>query len=103
MAVGGDGRVNAATNPEGKVYVIDKAGKSSVFFDPAERYIWARANLHNRVMARAAKSAATRHFTVPPKELMFISRKFVGAYTFMTVIDAQIHSRQMLAGFLDRN
>jgi hypothetical protein len=43
VAVGGDGRVYAATNPEGKVYVIDRAGKSSVFFDPAERYIWAMA------------------------------------------------------------
>ncbi|RZU46854.1 ABC1 family protein [Fluviicoccus keumensis] len=64
------------------------------------RYIWAKANLHNRVMAKAARSAATRHFTVPPKELMFISRKFVGAYTFMTVIDAQIHSRPMLEHYL---
>ena len=63
-------------------------------------YIWAKANLHNRVMAKAAKSAATRHFTVPPKELMFISRKFVGAYTFMTVIDAQISARPMLEAFL---
>ncbi|HEX5361546.1 MAG TPA: AarF/UbiB family protein, partial [Fluviicoccus sp.] len=64
------------------------------------RYIWAKANLHNRVMAKAARSAATRHFTVPPKELMFISRKFVGAYTFMTVIDAQINSRPMLEHYL---
>jgi predicted unusual protein kinase regulating ubiquinone biosynthesis (AarF/ABC1/UbiB family) len=63
-------------------------------------YIWAKANLHNRVMAKAARSAATRHFTVPPKELMFISRKFVGAYTFMTVIDAQITSRGMLEHYL---
>ncbi len=31
---------------------------------------------------------------------MFISRKFVGAYTFMTVIDAQIASRGMLEHYL---
>lgn len=43
VAVGSDGRVYAATNPEGKIYVIDKAGKSSIFFDPTERYIWAMA------------------------------------------------------------
>lgn len=67
---------------------------------PDGKYIWAQANLHNRVMARAARSAATRHFTVPPKELMFISRKFVGAYTFMTVIDARTHAREMLEPFL---
>ncbi len=64
------------------------------------RYIWAKSNLHNRVMIRAAKSAATRHFSVPPKELMFISRKFIGAYTFMTVIDAQIKAHDILKPFL---
>ena len=69
---------------------------------PERTYDWAKGKLHARVGSLAAKSAATRHFSVPPKEVMFISRKFMGAYTFMTVIDAQIHSRQMLAGFLDR-
>lgn len=64
------------------------------------RYIWAKSNLHNRVLMQAAKSAANRHFTVPPKELMFISRKFVGAYTFMTVIDAQIDGQKLFAPFL---
>ncbi|MBP8111361.1 MAG: AarF/ABC1/UbiB kinase family protein [Agitococcus sp.] len=64
------------------------------------RYIWAKSNLHNRVMIKAAKSASNRHFSVPPKELMFISRKFVGAYTFMTVIDAQVDGQKLLAPFL---
>lgn len=43
LAFGPDGRLFAASNPDGKVYAIDKAGKSAVFFDPAERYIWALA------------------------------------------------------------
>jgi WD40 repeat protein len=43
VVIGPDGRLFAATNPDGKVYAIDKAGKSAVFFDPAERYIWALA------------------------------------------------------------
>jgi predicted unusual protein kinase regulating ubiquinone biosynthesis (AarF/ABC1/UbiB family) len=63
-------------------------------------YCWARSRLHTRVTALAGKSAATRHFSVPPKEVMFISRKFIGAYTFMTVIDAQIHARKILEPYL---
>ena len=43
LTFGPDGRLFAASNPDGKVYAIDKGGKSTVFFDPAERYIWALA------------------------------------------------------------
>lgn len=63
-------------------------------------YAWAKSNLHSRVLMNATKSAATRHFSVPPKELMFISRKFIGAYTFMTVIDAQIFAFKIIEPFL---
>ncbi len=41
VAVAADGRVFAASGPDGKVYVIDGAGASRVLFDPAEKYIWA--------------------------------------------------------------
>jgi len=43
IAVGPDGRVYAATSPDGAVWAIDSAGKKSLFFDPAEKYIWALA------------------------------------------------------------
>lgn len=43
LAIGPDGRLFAATNPDGKVYAIDRVGKSVVYFDPEERYIWALA------------------------------------------------------------
>ncbi|HEX6591768.1 MAG TPA: AarF/ABC1/UbiB kinase family protein [Moraxellaceae bacterium] len=67
---------------------------------PEGNYAWARSRLHNRVTSLAGKSAATRQFTIPPKEVMFISRKFMGAYTFMTVIDAQIYARAILEPYL---
>lgn len=69
---------------------------------PEGSYDWAKGRLHARVAATAAKSAATRHFSVPPKEVMFISRKFMGAYTFMTVIGAQIRARKLLEPYLAR-
>ena len=43
VAVGPDGRVYAASSPDGAVFAIDTAGKATRFFDPAEKYIWALA------------------------------------------------------------
>jgi hypothetical protein len=43
IAVGPDGRIFAATSPDGAVWAIDAAGKATRFFDPAEKYIWALA------------------------------------------------------------
>lgn len=64
-------------------------------------YCWARSRLHVRAAGLAAKSAATRHFSIPPKEVMFLSRKLMGAYTFLTVIDAQIYARKLLEPYLE--
>ncbi|MBF7682410.1 AarF/ABC1/UbiB kinase family protein [Acinetobacter sp. B5B] len=61
-----------------------------------DQYDWKKSQLHQRVMQRASKSMASRYFSVPPKEFMFISRKFIGAYTFMTVISAQTNIRNSL-------
>jgi sugar lactone lactonase YvrE len=38
-----NGRLFAASSPEGAVHVIEADGTSRVFFDPAETYIWALA------------------------------------------------------------
>lgn len=51
-------------------------------------------------MQQASKSMASRYFSVPPKEFMFISRKFIGAYTFMTVIEAKTNVRRMIQKFV---
>ena len=64
--------------------------------DEQYRYDWKKSQLHSRVMQQASKSMASRYFSVPPKEFMFISRKFIGAYTFMTVIDANTNVRDMI-------
>ena len=68
--------------------------------DEEYRYDWKKSQLHNRVMQRASKSMASRYFSVPPKEFMFISRKFIGAYTFMTVIEAKTNVRDMVKKFI---
>lgn len=63
-------------------------------------YRWAQSKLHVRATSAAARSAATRHFTVPPKEFMFLSRKLMGAYTFMTVMNAEVKARDLLAKYV---
>ncbi|WP_180051319.1 AarF/ABC1/UbiB kinase family protein [Acinetobacter sp. YH12211] len=68
--------------------------------DEQSRYDWKKSQLHSRVMQQASKSMASRYFSVPPKEFMFISRKFIGAYTFMTVIDAKTNVRKMIQKFI---
>ncbi|MDV2438380.1 AarF/ABC1/UbiB kinase family protein [Acinetobacter gerneri] len=67
--------------------------------DDENRYDWKKSQLHSRVMQRASKSMASRYFSVPPKEFMFISRKFIGAYTFMTVIEAKTNVRKMITQY----
>lgn len=64
--------------------------------DEQNHYDWKKSQLHSRVMQQASKSMASRYFSVPPKEFMFISRKFIGAYTFMTVIEAKTNVRRMI-------
>ena len=66
----------------------------------AGAYCWAKSKLHVRATSAAARSAATRHFTVPPKEFMFLSRKLMGAYTFMTVMDAEVKARDLLSKYV---
>lgn len=68
--------------------------------DADGKYDWRKSQLHARVIKQAGESMASRYFSVPPKEFMFISRKFIGAYTFMTVIDAHTNMRKMLEAHL---
>ena len=68
--------------------------------DTDHRYDWKKSQLHSRVMQQASKSMASRYFSVPPKEFMFISRKFIGAYTFMTVIEAKTNVHSMIQKYI---
>jgi predicted unusual protein kinase regulating ubiquinone biosynthesis (AarF/ABC1/UbiB family) len=72
-----------------------------MLMDAQQRYDWKNSRLHSRVLQQASRSMASRYFSVPPKEFMFISRKFIGAYTFMTVIDAKTDVRSMVAKQLE--
>lgn len=72
----------------------------SGLIDEEGRYNWSNSNLHQRIMKEASQAMQSTEFSLPPKELMFISRKFIGAYTFLTVLDAHTESRPLIASVL---
>ena len=81
---------NPATNPDIPANCLDEQ----------QRYIWANSKLHSRISATAQRAMQSLEFNLPPKEFMFISRKFIGAYTFLTVVDAHTNSDKLVKPFL---
>lgn len=65
-------------------------------------YKWGESNLPARLSMKAGLSAAgaNRHFTIPPRELMFLVRKIMGAYTFMSVLKAEIKGYDVLSPYV---
>lgn len=72
----------------------------SYCLDEQQRYIWAGSKLHSRLSAAATRAIQSFEFNLPPKEFMFISRKFIGAYTFLTVLDGHTNSDRLVKPFL---
>ena len=79
-----------ATNPDIPIDSLDQDN----------RYIWANSKLHSRLSTEATRAIQSFEFNLPPKEFMFISRKFIGAYTFLTVLDAHTYSDKLVKPYL---
>ncbi|MCP5161002.1 MAG: AarF/ABC1/UbiB kinase family protein [Hahellaceae bacterium] len=65
-------------------------------------YRWKHSDLPTRIAKRAALSAINRYFRIPPKEFVFLNRKLVGVYTFVSVLDAEFNGRNILLPYLER-
>lgn len=65
-------------------------------------YGWGRSNLPERVARSGGSAALSRHFKIPPREFIFMTRKLVGVYTFLSVLDSQIDAGPMLKAYLQR-
>lgn len=79
----------------------DPAAYEGAVLNMRGEYCWAQSNLSNRVAKRAAISAISRYFKVPPKEFVFLNRKLVGVYTFIAVLKAEFNGRELLASYLE--
>lgn len=70
-------------------------------FNVLGEYAWKKSNLPTRIARRAAMSAISRYFKVPPKEFVFLNRKLVGVYTFISVLDGQFNGDVILAPYIE--
>lgn len=65
MAVARDGRLYAATSPDGKVYRLSANGTPEVFYDPKAKYIWALQFLSNGDLLVATGDKGELHRVTP--------------------------------------
>jgi len=71
-------------------------------FNTQGEYCWAQSDLPARIAKRAARSAINRYFKIPPKEFVFLNRKLIGVYTFISVLGGEFNGREILAGYLKK-
>lgn len=74
----------------------------SPHLDGDGRYIWADSELYARVMTAAKDGMQSLEFSLPPKEMMFISRKFIGAYALLVALDARTDADSLMSGFMNK-
>ncbi len=58
-------------------------------------YCWVESDLPARVARKAAISAISKHFNMPPKEFLFLQRKLVGVYTMISVLKAEFNGQEV--------
>lgn len=63
-------------------------------------YRWKQSDLPNRVAREATRSAISRYFRIPPREFIFLNRKLVGVYTFISVLEAEFNGEPILRKYL---
>ena len=62
----------------------------------AGEYCWGKSDLPARLSLQAGMSATSRWFALPPRAVMFLVRKIMGAYTWMAVLDAELAGHEIL-------
>lgn len=68
-----------------------------------DKYIWAKSDLYQRVMTTAKSGMQSLEFSLPPKELMFISRKFIGAYALLSALDSRTDADRLVKRHIAKN
>ena len=64
------------------------------------QYRWKHGDLPTRLPNNQTCSAFNRYFQIPPKEFVFLNRKLVGVYTFISVLDAEFNGAPIFERFL---
>ncbi|HUP56979.1 MAG TPA: AarF/ABC1/UbiB kinase family protein, partial [Bdellovibrionota bacterium] len=66
-------------------------------------YDWGKSDLPNRVARAAARFALSFKLRPPPREIVFIDRKFGGTFIFLSVLGARIEGRSLLKRYMDHS
>ena len=90
----------AVLEPLAKKDFIDKVELGSDAFNEKGEYCWRDSDLPSRIAKRAAVSAISRYFKIPPKEFVFLNRKLVGVYTFISVLNGQFNGSEILEPYI---
>lgn len=63
-------------------------------------YDWRGSDLPGRVARRAAKAAFSPYFELPPREFVFLNRKLIGVYTFISVLGAEFEGADIIERYV---
>lgn len=72
-----------------EIFSTMNADTPETLIDNDGNYHWGASDLPSRLVKKASKYALSKHFSMPPSEFVFLMRKFVGIFTFLSVLDAQ--------------
>ncbi|HUP92837.1 MAG TPA: AarF/ABC1/UbiB kinase family protein [Solimonas sp.] len=71
-------------------------------FNAKGEYRWGESDLPMRSGRVAALNALSVHFRVPPREIVFLHRRLAGVFIMLATLKAELDTRQILLGFLNR-
>lgn len=80
-------------------FVFDVQSMPAEALNSEGQYRWANSRLPKRAAKKAATSAMSKYFAVPPKEFAFLSRKLLGVYSFIAALEAEFNPDQMLVEY----
>ncbi len=63
-------------------------------------YRWRESDLLKRMSKQAARSAASRYFSMPGGDFMLLNRKLAGVFTFISVLGAEFNGADLLEQYL---
>ncbi len=68
--------------------------------DAAGRYDWGASDLPTRVTRCLGRSALTRHFRIPPREIVFLHRRLAGVFILLAHLGVKLDGRAAVSAAL---
>jgi predicted unusual protein kinase regulating ubiquinone biosynthesis (AarF/ABC1/UbiB family) len=79
-------------------FATENAPKQLV--DAAGNYNWGESDLPMRAANIAARGALSRHFRIPPREIVFLHRRLAGVFIMLATLRARFAARDLLVQHL---